>query len=67
MTEVYITVGVLIINTLLGACVWSLVDDENKSLLEWYRSAPPILAWMLQPLVLQLWLVSLVASVIGKI
>ncbi len=53
---IIIVFAAIAVNAVIGAVVWAAIDDENKSLLAWYRSCP---SPFLQPLVLMAWPVGL--------
>ena len=58
MIGIYVFVG-LLANSLLGAVVWTLIDDSDRSYYRWFVSCPPRIAWFAQPLVLTAWPVGL--------
>lgn len=59
--ELLVSVLLLLVNAAIGAVVWSSIDDENKSLYEWYSEAPggPIAHSLLSALVLEAWPIGL--------
>lgn len=59
MTIVWWIIGALIVNLVIGAAVWSLVDDESQRYLSWFKSCPARIAFFAQPLVLSAWPVGL--------
>jgi hypothetical protein len=59
MNIMLLTILAIFANTVIGATIWSSIDDSNKNLLRWYRECPLEIAWIAQPLVLNLWPVAL--------
>lgn len=58
--SIALTLGLcFFVNLIVGAVVWSCIDDAQQSLLRWYQDCPAQLAFLLQPLVLTLWVVGL--------
>lgn len=43
------------LNMVIGAAVWSALDDDNQTWLTWYKSCPEEIAWFACPLVLTVW------------
>jgi hypothetical protein len=58
MIVVYVLFGFMI-NMVIGAVVWTAVDDEDYSFERWYGSCPPDISFIMQPLVLSAWPVAL--------
>jgi hypothetical protein len=58
MIVVYVLFGFMI-NMVIGAIVWTSVDDEDRTLYKWYASCPPGVSLIAQPLVLSAWPVAL--------
>lgn len=57
--SVAIFFAVLAAHVFVGGIVWAAIDDQNKTLLAWYRSCPQRIAFWAQPLVLIAWPVAL--------
>lgn len=50
----------LSINMIIGATVWTLMDNEEGTLRAWFDSCPKWCAWFMKPLILHSWFVWLV-------
>ena len=55
MTTLWWVLGVLVGNIVIGAAVWAAIDDDEQSLLSWFKKCPPQISFVAQPLVLFVW------------
>ncbi len=46
---------VLVLNTVLGAAVWTAIDDDKQRFLAWFKECPPSISFWAQPLALNAW------------
>ena len=49
------TIAIIAVNFIVGASVWAACDNEQQDYLAWFKSCPPRIAWLAQPLVLFCW------------
>jgi len=44
-------------NMVIGACILALIDNNERTLFNWFKSIRTGLAWFIWPLVLSLWFI----------
>jgi hypothetical protein len=54
----------LMINTVVGASVWTLIDNTEKDLYKWY-SEVPVWPYLVKPVILNLWPVAVFMFIQG--
>ena len=59
MIALFIALCTIVTNMIIGAAVWSLIDDKEHHLYKWYNECPSQIAWVAQPLVLTAWPIGL--------
>jgi len=55
MNTLFWIIGATIVHMIVGAGVLAAIDDKAQRLLKWYKSCPPQIAWLAQPVALMAW------------
>lgn len=55
MLTTILILSAILANMLIGSFVFCMIDDDEQSLLKWFKSCPAKIAWFACPIVLNLW------------